>query len=165
MFRWDCGAFAGAIEPGGGGVQGLKNGIMEIADIFVVNKADRPGAAQFASGLRQMLHEKPATDAGVTPVIEATASKGEGIAALAEAIAAHAQTLDEHGTAPTAHQAHARRRRAALLLDKALALLAQRALAPLDRHALMLELEAGLAQGSAFNFYGWLGATAARLGL
>ena len=75
--------------PGlGDDVQMLKAGVLEIADIFVVNKADLPDAERTENELRAMLALRPA--ARRPPVLRTTASSGEGVAALADAIAAHA---------------------------------------------------------------------------
>ena len=71
-------------------VQAIKAGLLEVADLLVVNKGDRPGAEMAARHLRAML----STAGGrVTrkppPIMLTTATTGEGVAALAEAIDAH----------------------------------------------------------------------------
>ncbi len=72
------------LVPGAGDeIQDMKSGIMEIADVFVVNKADRPGADACETGLRNLLHQK-----GVDlPVIKISAETGEGIGELADLLA------------------------------------------------------------------------------
>ncbi|HQY30281.1 MAG TPA: GTP-binding protein [Thermomicrobiales bacterium] len=78
----------------GDGVQALKAGILEIADIFVVSKADLPGAHGTVRDLNAMLHliENP-PGTWVTPVVAVSANEGTGVKELAEAIAGHrAQT-------------------------------------------------------------------------
>lgn len=75
--------------PGlGDDVQMLKAGVLEIADIFVVNKSDLPDADRTENELRAMLALRPA--ARRPPVLRTTASSGEGVAALADAVRAHA---------------------------------------------------------------------------
>jgi len=80
--------------PGmGDDIQSIKAGILEIADVLVVNKADRPGAARTAEQLRAMLlfGEKKAW---VVPVLETTAADGTGVAELMESIVAHRHHLE-----------------------------------------------------------------------
>jgi LAO/AO transport system kinase len=76
------------VPESGDEVQALKSGIMEIADIFVVNKSDREGAATLANNLKKMLAQKTSTGWQV-PVIATVASTGEGIVELIEKISIH----------------------------------------------------------------------------
>ena len=64
----------------------MKSGLLEIADIMVVNKADREGAERTMHQLLGALSIR-AHDRGKVPVLKTTATTGEGVAALAEAIA------------------------------------------------------------------------------
>jgi LAO/AO transport system kinase len=84
------------VPEAGDEVQGLKAGIMEIANVFVVNKGDRPGAETFANNLRKLTHER----ANETPVLITVAYMNEGIEALVEAInkqfAIKTNTLKQH---------------------------------------------------------------------
>ena len=76
----------------GDSVQIIKAGILEIADVFVVNKADLPGAPKVGKELRELVKmaSPNATHAGWTPpIIATTATTGDGIEALLEAIEAH----------------------------------------------------------------------------
>jgi LAO/AO transport system kinase len=87
------------VAPGmGDSVQAAKAGILEVADIFVVNKNDRPGAQEAIRDLRTMLSMAPA-EAGAwrPPVLAATAAAGEGIDDLTARLAAHAAWLAESG--------------------------------------------------------------------
>jgi LAO/AO transport system kinase len=69
--------------PGqGDGVQALKAGIMEIADIFVVNKADRPGAEEVCLDIESMLDLDQSSDKPKPPVLRTTAHTGEGLPEL-----------------------------------------------------------------------------------
>jgi len=85
--------------PGlGDDVQMLKAGLFEIADIHVVNKADREGAGETISQIQAMLALNANHDARwQTPVLPVIALRGEGVAALLDAIAAHAQHLRDTG--------------------------------------------------------------------
>jgi len=69
------------VPEAGDEVQGIKSGIMEIADIFVVNKSDREGADQFVNNLKIMLHDRPDTE-NMTAVIKTIATQKEGILEL-----------------------------------------------------------------------------------
>jgi LAO/AO transport system kinase len=77
------------LAPGAGdAVQMAKAGILEVADVFVVNKGDREGAGQTARDIRQMLGMGPARDWS-PPVLTTTATTQEGVAELWAAIEAH----------------------------------------------------------------------------
>jgi LAO/AO transport system kinase len=85
--------------PGtGDGVQLLKAGLMEFADIFAVNKADQPGAADLLRGLRSMLHYSMGPDGEWSPaIVRCSAKTGEGIVELADQIEAHLAFLRKSG--------------------------------------------------------------------
>ncbi len=69
------------LVPGAGDdVQAIKAGIMEIADVFVVNKADLPGADRVVRDLKSSLQLAHRPDLWVPPIVEAVASEGRGIA-------------------------------------------------------------------------------------
>jgi LAO/AO transport system kinase len=86
-----------ALAPGfGDAVQVAKAGILEVADVFVVNKADRDGAEVVARDLRQMLHLGEARPWRV-PVVMTVAERGDGVEQLDEAIAAHLAHLESSG--------------------------------------------------------------------
>lgn len=73
--------------PGlGDGIQTLKAGIMEIADIFVVNKADRDGADEVVSDIQAMLELSQEGEEGTPPVLKTSAVTGEGIETLVETL-------------------------------------------------------------------------------
>jgi LAO/AO transport system kinase len=77
--------------PGlGDDVQALKAGVLEIADVHVVNKADREGADRTVAELRAMLTLLPSAEgAWVPPVLSASAARDEGIEAIADALDSH----------------------------------------------------------------------------
>jgi LAO/AO transport system kinase len=107
------------LQPGSGdAVQTLKAGILEIADVFVVNKADREGADRLVSDLREMIDLGEAAgshrigtggpeaagdpdDAGeatwTPPIVETVATEGEGVPDLLAVLAEHAAFLDDSG--------------------------------------------------------------------
>lgn len=81
------------VVPGlGDDVQAFKAGILEIGDIFVVNKADRPGTDQTIRELRQMLHLGPERP-WLPPVLSATAADGKGVAEIVEAVEEHRKVM------------------------------------------------------------------------
>ena len=87
------------VAPGlGDSIQAAKAGILEIADVFAVNKSDRPGAQEVVRDLRTML-AMASYDAGAwkPPIVSTTAATGEGIADLAAAIDRHRDWLADTG--------------------------------------------------------------------
>jgi LAO/AO transport system kinase len=86
------------LAPGGGdGIQAAKAGILEIGDVYVVNKADRDGATQVRRDLRRMLGMGAARDDWQPPILATVASQGQGIDAVADALATHLRWLEETG--------------------------------------------------------------------
>jgi LAO/AO transport system kinase len=84
--------------PGGGDeIQALKAGIMEIGDIFVVNKADREGAGSTHAEIAMMLEMCKREDGRMPPLIKTSATTGEGVEELGEAILSHYVYLKERG--------------------------------------------------------------------
>jgi LAO/AO transport system kinase len=91
-----CDTTVVVLNPGwGDAVQTAKAGLMEIADIFVVNKADRPGARDTVRELKQMLEMSGAE--WKPEVIQTVATKGEGIDELWTAIEKHRAYQEEKG--------------------------------------------------------------------
>ncbi|MDQ6772428.1 MAG: methylmalonyl Co-A mutase-associated GTPase MeaB [Candidatus Dormibacteraeota bacterium] len=87
------------LTPGlGDGVQMIKAGIMEIADVFAVNKADLPGADRTVQEIRLMLNMGPKRG-WRPPIVRTTAGTGEGVPALYEAVRAHRRHLESTGEA------------------------------------------------------------------
>ena len=85
------------VTPGwGDGVQANKAGLLEIADVFVVNKADRPGADATTKDLVQML-ELSGERAWVPPIVATVATEGTGIDELFAAISSHRAFLESDG--------------------------------------------------------------------
>jgi LAO/AO transport system kinase len=94
------------VPEAGDTVQTMKAGLLEIADIFVVNKADREGALRIKSELEMMLHLRPATDWSV-PVLLTEATNGKGITEVLAAVVSHRELQRQRGTG-TARSAAAR---------------------------------------------------------
>jgi LAO/AO transport system kinase len=76
------------VPESGDEVQTMKSGIMEIADIFVVNKSDREGADVFAGNLEKLVHSHPGRN-WIPPVIKVSATAGSGIETLSRQIELH----------------------------------------------------------------------------
>ena len=87
------------VNPGwGDGVQAAKAGLLEIGDVFVVNKADRPGVQSTVADLRSML-ELAGHRAWDPPILETVASDDRGVAELLDALTAHRRYLEASGRA------------------------------------------------------------------
>jgi LAO/AO transport system kinase len=80
------------VPEAGDEVQTMKAGLMEIADIFVVNKSDRPDADVFVRNLRLMLAPAFASHIGEIHIIKTIAQVGQGIQELIDAIKVHNNT-------------------------------------------------------------------------
>ncbi len=87
------------VAPGfGDSIQAAKAGILEIADIFVVNKSDRPGAQEVVRDLRTMLALADYSEGRwKPPIVSTAAATGDGIGDLMTAVARHGAWLDESG--------------------------------------------------------------------
>ncbi len=86
------------VNPGwGDSVQANKAGLLEIADVLVVNKADRPGAAETRRDLEDMLDAAPAMGDWRPPVVLTTAAIGEGVSELWAAVVGHETSLGSSG--------------------------------------------------------------------
>ncbi len=77
------------VPESGDSIQAMKAGLMEIADFFVVNKADRPGADQAVMSIKTVLGFKPHSDAWTPDVLQTVANEGRGIEAVADLIERH----------------------------------------------------------------------------
>jgi LAO/AO transport system kinase len=104
--------------PGmGDDIQAIKAGILEIADIFVVNKADRPGADQTVAELRMLLSLDAQRNerAWRVPILKTSAATREGVPELADKLAAHLASLKETGQLASRSGRQARSEMLALL--------------------------------------------------
>jgi LAO/AO transport system kinase len=121
------------VPEGGDAVQTMKAGLMEIADIFVVNKADREGAERMRLDLQMLVQMHGHDEPWQVPVVVTQAHLNSGISVLAEAIAAHRRMLEETG--------RLQRRRGERRREELLQLLQRRLLALLNAR---LEQDEGL---------------------
>jgi LAO/AO transport system kinase len=88
------------LAPGmGDGIQAAKAGILEVADVFVVNKADREGADTVVRDLRYMLSlgDRRTDEGWRVPIVKTIAAKGEGADEVVEEIERHGAWLDSSG--------------------------------------------------------------------
>jgi LAO/AO transport system kinase len=134
------------LAPGmGDGVQAAKAGILEVADVFVVNKADRDGAAQAARELRHMIGLGE-HGAWTVPVLRTVASRGEGIAELLAALDAHRSWSDACGERERRRTARVQAEIEAIALERLRARIAdvrgQAALSDLAKRVVTGELDA-----------------------
>jgi LAO/AO transport system kinase len=108
------------LAPGmGDGIQAAKAGILEIGDIFVVNKADRDGAASTRRELRTVISMTERPDgAWKPPIILTVATTGDGVDEVAEQIAAHRVHLEESGELARRRLARVRREIEGLALNE-----------------------------------------------
>jgi LAO/AO transport system kinase len=97
------------VPESGDTVQAMKAGIMEIADLFVVNKADRDGADRMLMDLRMLVHMHAEPDGWEIPVLATQAHANVGITDLYEAIQHHHTRLRETGQLTERRRAHRRR--------------------------------------------------------
>jgi LAO/AO transport system kinase len=86
------------LAPGlGDSVQSLKAGLLEIADLFVVNMADRPEASRAAADLRALQSLGPSVSAWQPPVLLTTANQGLGLQEVWQAVQQHRRYLESSG--------------------------------------------------------------------
>ncbi len=128
------------VPEAGDEVQTMKAGLMEIANVFVVNKADRPEADVFVKNLRQMLAPAFSNQQDEVPVIKTIASQKSGITGLCNAITAWL------GRKPYNNK------KAWLLAEKAYLLIQQHKMKYLAKEKLKAALEAQMNAGD-FNLY------------
>ena len=104
------------LTPGqGDGVQAFKAGIMEIADVFVINKADGPGSGRLRREVKAALELAPQPGTWQPPILETVASTGRGVPDLLATLGAHRKNLAETGELTRLREARARFEVAALL--------------------------------------------------
>ena len=128
------------VPEAGDEVQTMKAGLMEIADVFVVNKADRPDADTFVKNLRQMLAPSFSKHYNEVPVVKTVASQKEGVAELLDIITHQLQ------------KSHTNDKTFWLLAERAFYLIEQKRMKDLDKVVLKKEIEAMYQKGN-FNLY------------
>jgi len=127
------------VPEAGDEVQNIKSGLMEIADAFVINKADRPDAELFANNLKKIIHQKPGEE---IPVFKTTATTGDGIDEVADFILSAAPGNSN--------------RKAILLAEKAYRLIQQKRMADIDKKKLQQDIQDAM-DNDEFNLYDFLG--------
>ncbi len=127
------------VPEAGDEVQTMKAGLMEIADIFVVNKSDRPDADAFVKNLRLMMAPSFSMDKKIE-VLKTVASKKEGIVELSELIKKH-----------QAYKA-VTDRKIWLLAKRAYQLIQQKRMRDIDKDGLRISLE-NVIQSPNFNLF------------
>ena len=109
------------LVPGlGDDIQNMKAGLMEIGDIFVVNKSDREGADRLEQQLHAMLSLVMPRDGWHPPVVRTVASEGKGIDVLAETIAKFRRHFESSGDRQRKHVEHWKQRLIELLESRLL---------------------------------------------
>ncbi|MGN6640393.1 MAG: methylmalonyl Co-A mutase-associated GTPase MeaB [Mucilaginibacter sp.] len=129
--------FVVLIPEGGDEIQSIKSGLMEIADAFIVNKADRDCADVFANNLKQMVQQK-----GIeTPVFKTIASQNSGITNVTDFITSRRQTVNT--------------RKEFLLAEKAYKLIQQKRMSNINKNDLQKRI-AEMVSVPGFNLYGFI---------
>lgn len=128
------------VPESGDEVQTMKAGLMEIADIFVVNKSDRPEADQFVKNLRLMMAPAFTTHTEPVPIIKTVALEKEGIGELSHQI----DKLFSHQ--------HDTSKKAWLLTERAWYLIEQRRMKELSKEDMQHSIQQQLQKGN-FNLY------------
>lgn len=130
------------VPEAGDEVQTMKAGLMEIADIFVVNKSDRPDADQFVRNLRLMMEPGGRNNQLPVPVIKTCALQKNGI----EELVATINTTLESGSAQQERHLH-------LLAEKAYCLIRNKRMKDIDKERLKEEIGRS---GEVFNLYKYI---------
>jgi LAO/AO transport system kinase len=126
------------VPEAGDEIQTMKAGLMEIADVFVVNKADRPDAISFAKNLQSLSH----SSGKETPVVTTIATEQKGIAELAMTIL-------------QAHQQKSKEKKPILLAEKAWKLIERSRMKDLSKNKLVEEIQEQMNR-NAFNLYSFI---------
>ena len=85
------------VPESGDGIQTMKAGLMEIGDLFCVNKSDREGADRVVMEVEAMVEMKAKTDGWVPPVVKTVATTGLGVSSLLDQLEAHRKHLETSG--------------------------------------------------------------------
>ncbi|MEO7393304.1 MAG: methylmalonyl Co-A mutase-associated GTPase MeaB [Chitinophagaceae bacterium] len=128
------------VPEAGDEVQTMKAGLMEIADVFVVNKSDRPDADTFVKNLQQMLAPTFSKHYNEVPIVKTVASQKEGIIELLDII--QHQLQKSHLTDKTFW----------LLAERAFYLIEQKRMKGIDKVVLKKQIELAYQKGD-FNLY------------
>jgi LAO/AO transport system kinase len=127
------------VPEAGDDIQTIKSGVMEIADIYVLNKADRDGANTFFKNLTTLAHSHATSD-WETPVVRTVATKNQGLDELLTAIVNHGKCVEQSS------------RKAVLVAEKALTLIKNMRTKDISFAQLLEEIEVAL-KDQNFNLY------------
>jgi LAO/AO transport system kinase len=128
------------VPEAGDEVQTMKAGLMEIADVFVVNKSDRPGADTFVKNLQQMLAPAFRNHYNEVPVVKTIATQKEGIKELFNIILHELQKV------------HTTEKKFWLQAERVFYMIQRKRMKDIDKTKLMKEIEAEIKKGN-FNLY------------
>ena len=128
------------VPEGGDEIQNIKSGLMEIADAFIVNKADRDGADLFANNLKKMVQQKEVP----IPVFKTIASQNDGIKEIVDYVTRPSESKNG--------------RRELLLAEKAYQLIRQKRMAGVDKNILLKRIKTSLSDPD-FNLYDFVAKT------
>ena len=132
----------------GDSIQAMKAGLMEIADILIVNKDDRDGAGNFASDLRMVLDMRQRTDQWQPPIVRTSARDNTGVDTVYEQLTAHHQYLSDQQ-----HMETRRLRQSRSAIDQAIEAYLGQLLADIpERSAIMDRLSARVARREIHPF-------------
>ncbi|OKS89322.1 methylmalonyl Co-A mutase-associated GTPase MeaB [Mucilaginibacter polytrichastri] len=123
------------VPEAGDEIQNIKSGLMEIADAFIVNKADRAGANEFAGKLKKLLTDQHDN----IPVFKTVASQNEGVGEIATFI--HYQTPKNN------------ERKVFLTAEKAYHIIKEHRMADIDKKKLRQQIAEALKNDTQFNLY------------
>ena len=126
------------VPESGDEIQVIKSGIMEIGDIFIVNKSDRQGADHFVKNLELNLTKAPDSD-WMPRVIKAIATTGSGVEEVLKAVEIHYSSISND-------------KRAYLMAEKAYQLIQHRKMTDFDKNELQIAISEELIRKD-FNFY------------
>jgi LAO/AO transport system kinase len=132
------------VPEAGDEVQTMKAGLMEIADVFVVNKADRPDADLFVKNLMQMLAPAFSKHYNEVPVLKTVASQKTGVKELAEIILKQLS------------KSHLTDKRFWLLAEKAYWLIEQKRMKGVSKTDLKKTIEEEFVKNKSFNLYSFI---------
>ncbi|MBD1385510.1 methylmalonyl Co-A mutase-associated GTPase MeaB [Mucilaginibacter rigui] len=127
--------FVMLVPEAGDEIQNIKSGLMEIADAFIINKADREGADLFINNLKKILQQSKENK---VPIFKTVASKNEGIDAITDFILANPKITNS--------------RRELLLTQKVYNIIQQNKMAGIDKKKLQQDIAKAL-QKPDFNIY------------
>lgn len=126
------------VPESGDEIQNIKSGLMEIADAFIVNKADRPDADLFANNLKKIVNQQKGDQ---IPVFKTIASQGEGVNEIINFILSAPRLKNK--------------RKELLLTEKAYKIIQQRRMANVDKKKLQLAIAKALSE-PGFNLYSFV---------